>query len=102
MPVYEKHEFINVPINDLVDGQITWKEYIASLSPEDLAKQRAYDRNRVKKWYEQNKEQRKEYCREWAKQRVVCDCGKEICRVYLSKHLKTSLHKTEMEKKNNP
>ena len=57
----EEHEFISVPIYDLVEGQITWKEYINSLSPEDLAKQRAYDRNKVKKWYDQNTEKKKEY-----------------------------------------
>ena len=54
----KRHEIISVPIYDLVDGQTTWKEYINSLSPEDLAKQRAYDRNRVKKWYDQNRETR--------------------------------------------
>ena len=102
MPDYEQHEFIDVPSYALVDGQITWKEYIAALSPEELAKQRAYDRNRVKRWYEQNKERKKEYCRERAKQRVVCDCGKEISKAYLSSHLNTLSHKTEIEKKSKP
>jgi hypothetical protein len=86
----EVHEFISVPIYDLVEGQITWKEYINSLSPEDLAKQRAYDRNKFKKWYERIRNKRMNTAKKWSKQRVNCDCGKEISRGYLSKHLKSS------------
>jgi hypothetical protein len=54
-------EFINVPVDDLVSGEITWKDYISSLSPEDLEKQRQYDRARVKKWYQANKERKQAY-----------------------------------------
>ena len=49
----------------LVDGDLTWKDYMNSLSPEDLEKQREYDRNRLKKWYERNKEQKLSYCKEY-------------------------------------
>ena len=98
MTAFEKHEFIKIPFNDLIDGHITWKDYINSLSPEDLAKQRAYDRNRVKKWYDQNRERRKEYF----KQRVVCECGKEVNRGYLSSHRKHQYIKKKLKRKTNP
>ena len=58
-------EFINVPVDELVSGEITWKDYISSLSPEDLQKQRQYDRARVKKWYQENKEKKQAYVKEY-------------------------------------
>ena len=58
-------EFINVPVDELVSGEITWKDYINSLSPEDLQKQRQYDRARVKKWYQENKERKQAYHKEY-------------------------------------
>ena len=58
-------EFINVPVDELVSGEITWKDYISSLSPEDLEKQRQYDRARVKKWYQANKERKQAYHKEY-------------------------------------
>ena len=56
MPVVEDHSCIEVPFEALSGGELAWKEYISSLSPEDLEKQRKYDRNRLKTWYEQSKD----------------------------------------------
>ena len=65
MSVTQGDRFINVPADSLVSGEITWKDYINSLSPEDLARQRQYDRGRVNKWYQENKERKREYCKAW-------------------------------------
>ena len=56
---------LDIPIGELFTGDITWKDYINSLSPEELEKQRQYDRARVKKYYQENKEERKTYGREY-------------------------------------
>ena len=42
-------DVFSTPIDSLVVGGLSWKEYIESLSPADLEKQRQYDRMRVKK-----------------------------------------------------
>jgi hypothetical protein len=52
------------PFGKLVEGELSWKDYIASLSPEALALQRQYDRERVKRWYQENKERKREYHQE--------------------------------------
>ena len=58
-------EFIDTPIGSLVSGELRWKDYINSLTPEDIEKQRLYDRARLKKWYQENKEKKQEYCKEY-------------------------------------
>ena len=40
----------------LRNGDLTWKAYINALTPEDYEMQRQYDRDRVKKWYQDNRE----------------------------------------------
>ena len=52
-------------INLLRDGDITWTEFINSLSPEDLERQREYDRTRLKKWYQENRDKKREYIRKY-------------------------------------
>ena len=42
MTTYKKED-----VDSLVTGDLTWKDYINSLTPEDLEKQRNYDRQRV-------------------------------------------------------
>ena len=46
------------------DGTISWKEYIATLTPEQLEILRKRDRARAKKWYQENKDYRKAYMAE--------------------------------------
>ena len=52
-------------LDSLRDGDITWTEFINSLSPEDLERQREYDRRRLKKWYHENRDKRLEYIRKY-------------------------------------
>ena len=92
--------FADTPIDDLVAGELTWKDYINSLSPEDLEKQRHYDRIRAKKWYQENKEVRMDYMREYyAKnkarysERHTCDiCGGSFQLKTKRIHVKTQKH----------
>jgi hypothetical protein len=62
-----------------------------------------------KEHYEENKEHFKQYKREWylkrkdthnqkSKERVICDCGANICRAALKGHLMTERHKVNLEK----
>jgi alanyl-tRNA synthetase len=55
---------LDIPTEPLAKGDISWSEYISSLSPEQLEKQREYDRAKSRKWYEKNKEKKKEKERE--------------------------------------
>jgi hypothetical protein len=55
---------LDIPTEPLAKGDISWSEYISSLSPEQLEKQREYDRSKSRKWYEKNKEKKKEKERE--------------------------------------
>ena len=50
---------------------------------------REHFRNYKKEWYEKNKETRNLK----AKERVVCECGAEVCRGALQRHLQTERHK---------
>ena len=56
---------LDIPIGELFTGDLTWKDYINSLSPEQLEKQRQYDRARLKKYYQENKEYVKARYREY-------------------------------------
>ena len=56
---------LDIPIGELFTGDLTWKDYINSLSPEQLEKQRQYDRARLKKYYQEHKEERNAYYREY-------------------------------------
>ena len=67
------------PIDILRSGDLTWKDYIKSLSPEDLETQRLYDKARLKKWYQENKDKKLEYTKQWYqenKEKVAERCKK--------------------------
>jgi tRNA nucleotidyltransferase/poly(A) polymerase len=68
-----------------------WKMWLSTLSPERLAQQRQYDKERSKKWQQEHKEELKEYktysCN-------VCSGKYNLCR--LGKHVNTSKHKTAL------
>ena len=68
-------------------GQLKWKDYIAALTPEQLLELRTTERNRVKQWYEVNKEHKNEWCT----QKVVCHkCESTVSKGYFSIHRKTN------------
>ena len=48
-------------IDKLKDGTLTWKEYLPSLSPEELEALRRREREKAKKRYQEKKERRKQY-----------------------------------------
>ena len=48
-------------VDQLKAGTLSWKHYIYSLSSEELEKLRQSERDKSRRWYEQNKERRKEY-----------------------------------------
>ena len=56
---------LDIPIGELFTGDLAWKDYINSLSPEQLEMQRQYDRARLKKYYQENKEDVKARYREY-------------------------------------
>ena len=56
-------------IDKLKDGTLTWKEYLASLSPEELEALRKRERETAKKWYLENKERKKQYLKEYTAQK---------------------------------
>ena len=105
MPVFEDHSFIEVPFESLSSGELTWKEYIGSLSPEDLEKQRKYDRNRVKKYYQAHKEEKKSYNKEYGernRERLTTSHGCDICGghyqlSYKTKHEQTKKHQDALK-----
>jgi hypothetical protein len=82
------------------EESLTWAHYIGRMSPERLEQQRAYDRERGRKYYQENKESRGQYSKEWHqqnKQRLrekhVCDlCGGRYTNCKKSQHCKTQKH----------
>ena len=82
MPDFEEHDPRPIPLVALTSGEHSWKHCIMSSSPEDLEKQRQYDRNRLKKWYQENKEKKKLYCKEYFernRERLTTSHDCEIC-----------------------
>ena len=53
-------------IQKMKAGELTWKDYINSLTPEELAHEKEQSRARYKKWYQENKEHKKEYNKVWS------------------------------------
>ena len=60
------------------DGTISWKEYIATLTPEQLEILRKRDRARAKKWYQENKDYRKVYMAERKEQNKINALAKKL------------------------
>ena len=46
-----------------------------------------------KKYYQEKKATLLEY----AKQRVICTCGRPVCRSHMGRHIKTTIHKNVVE-----
>ena len=97
--------FVDTPIEQLAAGELPWKDYINSLSREDLARQRQCDRARAKKWYQQNKEDRIDYSREYyhrnkekLSEQHTCDiCGGVFNLKTKHKHVKTQNYQQALE-----
>ena len=51
-------------MDKLKSGELSWKEYIDSLTPEELEEERERKRYWAKVWYQNNKEKKQEYSRE--------------------------------------
>ena len=65
----------STPIQQLTAGELTCQDYINSLTPEALEKQRQYDRAKAKKWYQEN-----------CAPKVNCPmCNKEVSKGFLPK-----------------
>ena len=119
----QNNSAFNIPVDSLVSGDITWKDYISSLSPEALEHQRQYDRARLRRWYQENKERKQEYCKEYYEnnkekrkensrtyyqknkerlaERQQCDiCGHSYQLANRSVHNKTKKHQEAMKQKN--
>ena len=57
----------------------TWGHYIGGMSPERLAQQRAYDRERGRKYYQEHKESRSQYSKDWCDKHKQQLCEKHAC-----------------------
>ena len=51
-------------LDKLKSGELSWREYIDSLTPEELEEERERKRYWAKVWYQNNKDKKKDYCRE--------------------------------------
>ena len=47
----------------------------------------------------ENRGKNQEYKKEYGKGKILCECGKDICRSYKSEHLKTKKHLSLMQSK---
>ena len=56
-------------IDKLKDGTLTWKEYLASLSPEEVTALRKREREKAKKWYQENKERKRHFDKQFYAQK---------------------------------
>ena len=77
-----------------------WKTWLNSMTPERLAQQRAYDRERIKKYNQDHKEERTQYRKEHYQENKDHYCEKHVCETcggqytthYKTQHLKTKIH----------
>ena len=51
-PLTKRH----LTIDKLKSGELTWKEYIDSMTPEEQEEERQYRRERANKWWSENKD----------------------------------------------
>ena len=57
----------------------TWAHYIGHMSPERIAQQRAYDRERGRKYYQEHKESTSQYSKDWCdKLNTNSNCAKNM------------------------
>ena len=81
-----------------------WNLWLASMSPERLAKQRAYDRERGKKYHEEHKEELNKKRQEYYKQHKEHYCEKHVCETCGGRYItskkaqcsKTKLHQAAL------
>ena len=81
-----------------------WKTWLNSMSPERLAQQRAYDRERGKQYHQDNKEEQNKKRQEYYQQNKECLGEKHVCetcggRYITSKqaqHCNTKLHQAAL------
>ena len=58
---------------------LTWSYYIGRMSPERLAQQRAYDRERGRNCYQEHKETLAQYYKDWRDKNREQPCEKHVC-----------------------
>ena len=46
-----------------------------------------------KKYYQDHKEKRQEYDKNYRSQKITCECGKEVSRHHFARHLRSDSHK---------
>ena len=110
----------HVALDKLKSGELSWKEYIDSLTPEELEEERERKRYWAKVWYQNNKEKKQEYSRErYIKNRdkilamererkrertsrkVICECcGSIYTRNQAQRHFRTQKHQHAVEAQN--
>ena len=60
-------------LDKLKSGEFSWREYIDSLTPEELEQERERKRYWSKQWYQNNKDKKREYAREYySKTKTKC------------------------------
>ena len=57
----------------------TWAYYVGRMSPERLAQQRAYDSERGRNYYQEHKESRSQYSKDWREKNKEQLCEKHAC-----------------------
>ena len=115
-PLIKRH----VALDKLKFGELSWKEYIDSLTPEELEEERERKRYWAKVWYQNNKDKKKEYNKEWymknrdkilamererkrerTSPKVVCECcGSIYTRSRAQRHFRTQKHQHAVEAQN--
>ena len=101
-------------LNKVVSGR-TAKEYREAHKEEHREydkeyreKHKEHIRDQQKEYYEKHKEHRKEYNKQYreehkqeitekSKVKMICECGRELRKSHLNRHLKTDIHKQLME-----
>ena len=115
-PLIKRH----VALDKLKSGELSWKEYIDSLTPEELEAERERKRYLAKVWYQNNKDKKKEYNKEWymknrdkilamererkrerTSPKVVCECcGSIYARNRAQRQFRTQKHQSAVEAQN--
>ena len=111
-PLTKRH----LALDKLRSGELSWREYIDSLTPEELEQERDGKRCWSKQWYQNNKDKKREYAKEYytknkdkmlaidkyrERPKVVCECcGSIYTRSRAQRHFRTKKHKNAVEAQN--
>ena len=103
-------------LDKLKSGELTWREYIDSLTPEELEQERERKRYWSKQWYQNNKDKKREYAKEYysknkdkmlamdkerERPKAVCECcGSIYTRSQAQRHFRAQKHKNAVEAQN--